>query len=315
MTKVIGGKTVVDSVSYERLVPGRLKTSSRQKSWDGFHFMSVNYPRHCTGSPRPATTDHSLIFADSGAARGEYRLNSSKWKKFTWHAGAFFIAPALENDRDIRWDAITPQHVDLSVCYMNISPGLLAKSALEVADKGPYKIELPHQLGLVDPFMRQLGEKIKKEVDRGSPFGTIFVETAVSLLSVYLLQEYCSVTYKVPEYRCSLSTSKLRLLFDYIHSHLDREISLNVLAGLVHMSTYHFARLFKDTVGLPPHKYVMQQRIEKAKRLLRSTDMPVSLVALEVGYTNSNFFHTFKKVTGHTPNTFRKQPSSPRIRR
>ena len=104
-----------------------------------------------------------------------------------------------------------------------------------------------------------------------------------------------------------LAKPKLRAVLEYIHEHLDAELCLDRLAGLAHLSPYHFARLFKNSTGLPPHQYVIARRIERAKELLRERErLPLAEVAAEVGFAcQSHFTRHFKRLVGVTPKRFR----------
>ncbi|HZP70891.1 MAG TPA: AraC family transcriptional regulator [Pseudolabrys sp.] len=92
---------------------------------------------------------------------------------------------------------------------------------------------------------------------------------------------------------------------EYIEEHLSETISLSTLAGLVQLSPYHFARAFKQTLGVPPHRYHMNRRMEHAKILL--ADRSVTEVALAVGYAEtSSFSSSFRRATGISPSRFRR---------
>jgi len=72
------------------------------------------------------------------------------------------------------------------------------------------------------------------------------------------------------------------------------------------MSPYHFSRMFKLSTGLSPHQYVIRQRIERAKALLTNTDLPVGVVAQEVGFASpSHFAQQFRRLVGVSPRSFR----------
>jgi len=93
---------------------------------------------------------------------------------------------------------------------------------------------------------------------------------------------------------------------EYIEDHLDSEIALEDLAATVHLSAYHFARLFKASTGLPPHQYVIARRIERAKQLLRDDDLSLAQVAARVGFWDQGHFtRHFKRLVGVTPKHFR----------
>lgn len=96
----------------------------------------------------------------------------------------------------------------------------------------------------------------------------------------------------------------------YIESHLSEDLSRKILAGQVYLSEDYLSKLFVKEKGMPLNNYVAMRRINRAKILLRGSDLPVSKVALKVGYTNFSYFSkTFKDFTGSTPNEYRMNRS------
>jgi AraC-like DNA-binding protein len=102
----------------------------------------------------------------------------------------------------------------------------------------------------------------------------------------------------------ALPERRLRRVAAHIDSNL--ELRLADLGAVVHMSPYHFARLFKQATGLPPHRFILQRRIAVAAALLADSTRSIRSVALTVGFTTaSHFATTFRRVTGVTPSAFR----------
>lgn len=107
-------------------------------------------------------------------------------------------------------------------------------------------------------------------------------------------------------YPGGLPKDKLKLVVDYVEANISRQIRLPELAGIVHISVYHFARAFKQAMNIAPIRYVWQQRVERAKRLLRSTKVPLVAIAYDCGFSSQSHFTTaFKEATGVTPSAFR----------
>ena len=78
------------------------------------------------------------------------------------------------------------------------------------------------------------------------------------------------------------------------------------LASVSHVSEAHFARSFKDAFGVPPHRYLLTRRIERATAMLRDTDIPITEIAFETGWNSlGTFGRTFRDITGESPGEFR----------
>lgn len=93
----------------------------------------------------------------------------------------------------------------------------------------------------------------------------------------------------------------------YLQDHYQESPRLEELAGMVHLSVSHFARLFKQYTGMPPHEYLINYRINEAKKMLRGSEMPLGEMAYQLGFADeSSFSRSFRKVTGTTPMSFRK---------
>lgn len=103
-----------------------------------------------------------------------------------------------------------------------------------------------------------------------------------------------------------LPASKLRKVLDYVDNHLNQELSLETMASDVGLTTYYFARLFKQSTGKSFHQYVIYQRVENAKQLLQQSELAIAQIAAECGFANPSHlaFH-FKRIVGVTPKKFR----------
>jgi AraC family transcriptional regulator len=94
---------------------------------------------------------------------------------------------------------------------------------------------------------------------------------------------------------------------EFIEEHLAEEISLAVLAELVHLSIYHFARAFKQSFGAPPHRYHMARRMDRARSLLQRPALSVTQIGAQIGFRETSSFTTaFRKFTGLTPTEYRR---------
>ena len=104
----------------------------------------------------------------------------------------------------------------------------------------------------------------------------------------------------------SRSRERVQRALAYIDAHLGERLTLAEIANELKLSPYHFAHVFKRLIGIAPHQYVMQQRLERAKRLLAHTNLSIAAIAVELGYASqSHFSEAFHHATGVTPLTYR----------
>ena len=110
------------------------------------------------------------------------------------------------------------------------------------------------------------------------------------------------------EQHCELPARMLRRIEEYIDVHLEKDLSVEVLASHFGISPSYFARSFRSSVGLAPHAYVMRRRILRAQELLASTEVPLADIALATGFADqSHFCRRFHEMMGVPPRTFRLQ--------
>jgi AraC-like DNA-binding protein len=106
--------------------------------------------------------------------------------------------------------------------------------------------------------------------------------------------------------RAALAPHRVNAVTAYIDEHLAESVGVRRLAQVVNMSPFHFARMFKGALGVPPHAYITNARMERAKRLLATSELPLREVATTVGYqTQAHFTGVFHKHVGVTPRTYR----------
>jgi AraC family transcriptional regulator len=99
----------------------------------------------------------------------------------------------------------------------------------------------------------------------------------------------------------------LRQVFGYIEDNLGRELSLSEIAGVAGVSVSHFKTLFRESVGIPAHQYVIRRRLERAKSLLAEGKLSISQIALDTGFAHqSHLAHHMRRVLGVSPRALRE---------
>jgi AraC family transcriptional regulator len=141
--------------------------------------------------------------------------------------------------------------------------------------------------------------------DGGEP--ARYCEALAVVVAHELLRMQGNLRRRKPPTRGSLAVWQQRIVAAYIEEHLAKAIPLHALAKLVDLSPYYFCRAFKQSFGIPPHRYHVNRRIERAKALLAERASSVTDVALEIGFSEtSSFSAAFRHTTGATPTEYRR---------
>lgn len=191
---------------------------------------------------------------------------------------------------------------------LSIAPAFLQKVLADSLPGG--RLELVEKFAFEDGQIERLVAALHIETEAGAPTGRLFGQTLASALVVYLAQRYSTSSPKFSAHRGGMPSARLKRVLDYIGAKLDEDLSLLVLANVVGMNLYYFARLFKQSTGLSPHRYVLEQRVARAKQLLHTPEMTVLEAGVRTGFGDQGHFtKVFRRFVGVTPTKFRAQAS------
>jgi AraC family transcriptional regulator len=184
----------------------------------------------------------------------------------------------------------------------------ISDAALRVACDGiSGEVELRPQRKFADDRLRALAAAVNAERVGGFPSGRLFLDSVEQALAAALVAGYAVRRRTVRTYRGGLGTARLRRIKELVQARIEDEFSLVELAQSVELSTAHFARMFRKSTGETPHQFVLHQKVERAKELLRSADARVVDVAVACGFkTQQHFAQVFRHVCGSSPTEYRR---------
>ncbi len=167
----------------------------------------------------------------------------------------------------------------------------------------------PRWSGQADAQTLAIGQAIIAELESEQSM-PMLLETLTQALSMQILRRTGGAAQEPRRPVSGLAPYILQRVVDYLHEHIQDPISLDALAAVAGLSTYHFCRMFRRSTGLPPYQYLARLRIERAKRTLLQTSQLVGDIAFSTGFGSaSQFSHCFRKQVGCTPQEFRRQGS------
>ncbi|WP_052055937.1 AraC family transcriptional regulator [Myxosarcina sp. GI1] len=191
--------------------------------------------------------------------------------------------------------------------HIHLQPSLV-KQVAETAEMDSERLNLVNYFAKQDLQLQHIA-MLLAELRSAGMMEKLHVESSSQALVIHLLPHYSKgVQIVAPENKNS-TYSYLHQVIDYIHTHLDRNLSLAELASIININPTYFASLFKQTIGTSPHQYVIQQRVERAKMMLKKTNLAIADIALQVGFSSqSHLTQQFRRLTGVTPKQIRLSP-------
>ena len=220
------------------------------------------------------------------------------------HAGATYL---YDLKRDPRYVIDKPFH---SLFFY------LPRSALDgIADQfRSQRIgELTCELGIghYDVIIRNIGASFMQGLRRPTEVNQLFIDHMMLALTAHVAQTYGGLRRNTEPARGGLAPWQAKRACERLESDLGGKVSLQHIAAELDLSVSHFSRAFRISTGLPPHQWLLQQRVKAAKQLMTVRDLPLSEIAISAGFANqSHFTRVFSERVGVSPGAWRREKQS-----
>jgi AraC family transcriptional regulator len=275
----------------------RIWASSEPLGWRSL-FATTQHEAPFEGLFQPVA-DHLVVVHLSGPVR-VCRTLAGRQESCLIPRGGVFIMPG-----DVRFGVRL--EAELDTVHLYLGRAVVEEIAEEFACGG----ETPHVLpglGSLDPLLEQIAIALRDQLRDGTPAAALYVDHLARAASAQLIRAHSTAqpTRAPLPRRPGLSERQLRRALDYIEAHVAGDPSLARLAAVVGLSPVYFARQFKLATGLPPYQYLLQRRLERAKRLLAEGELPIAAVALDTGFCHQEHLtRLFRRHCGVTPGAYR----------
>jgi AraC family transcriptional regulator len=272
--------------------------SSQNQGWEN---ILVEQFQHPSGEGITHYSDeHAICLSLASRPVRFLQIKGGKTHTSLYGKGDISITPA-QMPFFARWDG------DDHYLQIRISSRFIQSVAREALAINPDRLELLPEFRTRDPHIESIGMLLLSELQQENLGGRLYIESLANVLAVHLLRQYAVAEPRLAIYEGGLSERQLLQVLEYINEHLNQDIKLADLAALLSMSQFHFSHLFKHSLGTSPHQYLLQQRVERAKQLLKQTDRSIMDVALECGFnSHSHLSKQFRQLTGMTPKAYRQ---------
>lgn len=165
-------------------------------------------------------------------------------------------------------------------------------------------MEVPYIVNVTDiDKLKKLFEELIALQENQKMF-TLLKEKAILLeIIAYYLEEAKVENFKLSKFS---SIEKLNSVLKYVQDNISENITVETLANSVHFHPNYFTNIFKKYMGIPPSQYINKIRIERAKYLLKTTDLQINEIAVKTGFCDVYYFSkSFKNYSGYSPSDFR----------
>lgn len=198
---------------------------------------------------------------------------------------------------------------DFLMAYL--APEALARAVSDDGLEAP-QLEIAYRFRDQDPEIASLLLAMHAQLAGPAGEDQLYIDTLGVQLAVLVARRYGTAPLRLRPSRHGLSRAKMRIVLDYMNAHLDRNIELAELAGLVDLSQFHFLRLFRLASGATPHHYLVRRRVEVATSILLHEDVTLAEVAYRLGFSDqSHFSRHFRRITGAPPGRLRRDRRAP----
>ncbi|NMG20240.1 AraC family transcriptional regulator [Brasilonema bromeliae] len=298
-TKSVTGNLPKSSELNQRLNNKTLMLSSRQMGWNGILVEQYqNLPAPAEKELSALSTHWLILPGHPGHLHWKFddRLRESIFQK-----GDSLLVPAGQSGY---WRCQNSKSSQTEL-HIHLQPELV-EQVTQASEMDTERLDLVNHFCKQDLHLQHIAMLLLAELCSDGMMGQLYVESLTQVLVIHLLRHYSKSAQIITSENRSLTHAQLQQAIDYIHTHLNRDLSLAEIAEVINISPTYFASLFKRATGISPHQYVIQQRVERAKSLLSKTDLAIADIALQVGFSSqSHLTQQFKRLTGMTPKQVR----------
>jgi AraC family transcriptional regulator len=287
---------LMSAIELQQRLNKSLVSSSQSLGWSGVLVQQYQHPSSAAVCEMdvPALSEHWLNLLIGHPAHLTQKRDGRLHESLV-HRGHSIFTPAGQPSY---WRG-EASDTDETMLHIHLNPALVRQVA-QAAEID--SIDLVNCFSKPDLRLYQIAMLLLSELNSDGIMGRLYVESLTQVLVIHLLRNYSSSVPQIALQHSGLTTTQLRQTIDYIQAHLDQNLSLAEIAATINISPTYFSNLFKRATGNSPHQYVIQQRVERAKELLKTTDLAIASIAFQVGFSSqSHLTQHFKRLTGSTP--------------
>jgi AraC family transcriptional regulator len=232
------------------------------------------------------------------------RRGDGLWQRTQVEPGIVWLCPSGVLEEDIQ---ISHWH-DVLHLYLPVERFAQHAELRGGADVRPESVR--YLGGMNDELLRMAGASLLGEIRAPTSAGRLMVESVSLALTARIIERYAGGVQRgtLARPRHVLTEGRLRRVLQFMAEHMEDDIGLDELAAVAGLSIFHFHRMFANAIGMPPHRYLSEMRLERAKTLLALGRTSLAEISLACRFSSqSNLSRAFRRATGMSPLGYRKE--------
>ena len=270
------------------VTPAVTQIFSSDNAWNGFTVK--RYIRSAMYVPERTLSRHTLQF-NFGSPLALSWKSEGEWTSSICNTGNLVELLSQGDKEELQWKG------DYNALEIEFEPSFIDK----LVEKENFTFREQHNIH--DMLLKDIALRLYEDAHSGLT-EKLYAESLGVACAIHLASTYSMSNKKIFAPKGKLSSWQLKNVIELVRSSIHGVVTLEELASSIHLSVFHFSRLFKSTVGVSPYQFVLRQKIDYAKKLIKRKE-PVGDIAYLLGFTDSaHFCNAFKKFTGQSPLQF-----------
>jgi AraC-like DNA-binding protein len=282
-----------------RIAP-TLRSSTPCKSPITISRIACDEPEH--GPSRPVAVEDAYVasVAVADLVSAEIRIHGKTVQRGGSPPGGLYLF-------NLQTDPICHFHTAFDFVRFYISRATLERLARDAETPVTGSLERP-TFGALDPVIFNLAQAALPALGHADSASQLFVDYIALAFHAHLVRRYAGPCLDLRRTRPGLAPWQMRLATELIDSSLDGKLSIDALARECHLSQSYFSRAFVQTLGMPPHRYLLRRRVDRARQLLEEGKSSLAEITVLCGFgSQSHFTRVFTALEGVSPGRWRRQ--------
>ncbi|WMT87396.1 AraC family transcriptional regulator [Pelagibacterium sp. 26DY04] len=247
----------------------------------------------------PAVRDQLLVWHHDGPAVIQGEGGDKRFCRAV-PAGGIHLIPG---GADFKINLRNP----LSTTHIYLRRSVIEEVAADIARGDPALVEISPHLFDRENMLANLLYPLDRALREGNATTAFGVDYLSLSIAAHLIRLYSNAAIVRSARERSAPVSTTDRAIEFMRAHLHEPIGLTEIAAAVNLSSSQLSRVFKSCLGSPPHRFLINMRVQQAQRLLKSSDLPIAEIALECGFSHQEHLtHQFRRVCRTTPAAYRR---------